>query len=59
MPNQSDSPATEETENAAEGVDEELSTEALNQISAAGKSSAPASSHTYHNAYSGSSSNKS
>ena len=41
-------------------ADEELSVEELEGVSGGGgKSSAPGSSHTYHNSYSGSSSNKS
>ena len=60
MSHPTDTPATDGAEEvAAARTDEELSTEELNQISAAGKSGAPGSSHTYHNSYSGSSSNKS
>ncbi len=58
MAKQTSSPTKDKAEETVTANVDELSPEELNQISAAGKASAPASSHTYHNASSGSSSNK-
>ncbi len=58
MAKQTDAATRDQAKEAVAANVDELSAEELNQISAAGKASSPASSHTYHNAGSGSSSNK-
>ncbi len=59
MAKQTDSPTKDKAEETVAPRVDELSIEELNQISAAGKGSSSASSHTQHNAGMGSSSNKS
>ena len=58
MAEQTDTPTKDKAEDAVATNVDELSTEELNQISAAGKAGSSASSHTTHNAGMGSSSNK-
>ena len=58
MAKQTDSPTKDKAEEPVAANVDELSAEELDQISAAGKASSSASSHTYHNAGMGSSSNR-
>ena len=58
MAKQTDSPTKDKAEETVDVKVDELSTEELDQISAAGKAGSSASSHSYHNQGMGSSSNK-